>query len=253
MIKLPSLVRLKPGQGRELAAAGLCLAVLLAAPLLEPPSTASLALALSVPAFAIAVLALARMRLLEFCPEVLGGDVILPRSPRSGGTKLLLPLQFTNAGYADGVVEWIALRLTPEGEAGRSVLLSPAAEVDMPRFIAAGRRLTDENVIEPFTGFALEGKRALAKFVLFDVAERPRAAPLQLRPGGYGFELFIKASNSPRPRLARAFEHRLEPQQLEDFGNDSTVYLINYQVTLPAVRRALAGSEWLPRESSAHR
>ena len=202
---------------------------------------------LSLLALAVAGLALAKIRALEFAPEVLAGDVILPRASRlEGEAKLLLPLQFTNSGYADGIIEWVALRLTIDGRTDHSLLMSPVAEVDMQRFIQAKRRLDTENTIEPFTAFALEGRRSVAKFVLFDVAERPRARPLQLRPGRYAFELFVKSTATKQPKLERTFEHAIEPKQVEEFRNDGTVYLINYQINLPAARRELASVEWMP-------
>jgi len=211
-----------------------------------------LATGLSLLALAVAVLALVRVRAFEFAPEVLAGDVILPRPSRlAGDVKLLLPLQFTNSGFADGIIQWVALRLTVDGQIDRSVLLSPVAEVDMQRFIQAKRRLDAENTIEPFTGFALEGKRSAARFVLFDVAEKARTGPLRLRPGRYTFELFIKSSATRQPKLERQFEHVLEQRQLDELHNDATVYLINYQITLPGVRREVAGIEWLPGGSRA--
>jgi hypothetical protein len=215
-----------------------------------------LALVLSVLALAASGLVLYRMRQMVFRPEVLAGDVIVPRSsdPAGGAARLLLPLQFSNAGFADGIVEWIALRLTLDGDSERSMLLSPVAEIDMQRFINARRRLSEDNMLEPFTAFALEGKRSVAKFVLFDVAERPRAAPLRLRPGRYGFELFVKTGASRQPRLERSFEHTVEQKHIDDYRDDAAVYLINYQITLPAARRALADQEWVPRarEVQAH-
>jgi hypothetical protein len=248
----PALIDKLPRHSRLAALALVAVALLLVLALASEQLAARLALALAVPAFAMACLALAKSRMLEFCPEVLAGDVILPRaSATAGRVRLLLPLQFNNSGHADGIVEWVALRLTLDGRTDQSVLLSPVAEVDMQRFIQAKRRLTEENAIEPFTGFALEGRRAAAKFVLFDHAERHRAGPLELRPGRYGFELFVKATNSRQPQLARAFEHVLEQAQLEDYQAGNTVYLINYDVTLPGVRRSLAAAEWLPRASSA--
>lgn len=223
-----------------------------------PSLAASAALAVSVLALALSIVAIAKTHMLEFCPEVLGGDVILPRAGKAAGSaaRLLLPLQFSNAGYADGIIEWLAIRLTLDGDSAHSVLLSPVGEVDMQRFIHARRRLTEDNTLEPFTSFPLEGKRSLAKFVLFDIAERPRAAPLRLQPGRYGFELYVKASNSRHPKLERTFEHVVEQKHVEDYREDAAVYLINYQITLPSVRRALADSEWLPRgrgaEASIH-
>jgi hypothetical protein len=235
-----------------MAAAGAIAVVLLLAALLARPTLADwLALAVAIAALAMAYFALVKAKVLEFCPEVLGGDVILPRAGRlEDGIRLLLPLQFSNAGYADGIVEWIAIRLTLDGRADRSVLLSPVAEVDMQRFIQAKRQLEQENTIEPFTSFALEGKRSLAKFVLFDHTEKRRAGRLELQPGRYSFELFVKAMNMRQPKLERKFEHVLEQKQLDEYRNGSTVYLINYDITLPGARRALAGPEWLPRAST---
>jgi hypothetical protein len=188
-----------------------------------------------------------RLRAMEFAPEVIAGDVIVPRSRNVGrDIKLLLPLQFVNSGSADGVIEWVALRLTIDGDINRSVLLSPVAEVDMQRFIQAKRKL-DDTAVEPFTAFPLEGKRSVAKFVLFDLAEKGRGAPLSLRPGRYSFELFVKSTANRSPKLERVFEHAVEPKHAEEFAADAPIYLISYQMTLPGARREMTGAEWMPR------
>jgi hypothetical protein len=250
-MRWPALLDKLPRQAwlAGLAAAGVALALTLT--FAGPELAARLALVLSVPAFAMACVALAKAKMLEFCPEVLAGDVILPRAAIAGDrVRLLLPLQFNNAGHADGIIEWIALRLTLDGRGDPPLLLSPVAEVDMQHFIQAKRKLEQESIIEPFTSFALEGRRSAAKFVLFDHAERNRAAPIELRAGRYSFELFVKGTHSRQPQLARAFAHVLEQQQLEDFRGGNTVYLINYDITLPGVRRSVAGAEWLPRSAA---
>lgn len=212
---------------------------------------AGISFVLSLLALAVALHLWRKQRLAEFCPEVLAGDVILPRASRARSPKLLLPLQFTNAGHGGGIVQWVALRLTIDGQADRSVLMSPVAEVDMQGFLQAKRQITPANAIDHFTAFALDGKRAVAKFVLFDISERGRSEPLELRPGRYRFEVFLKASHAAEPRMERAFEHVITDKQLEEYRNDSTVYLINYQMTLPAARRELASGEWLPRTREA--
>jgi len=198
-------------------------------------------------ALGIAVMCAMRLRAMEFAPEVIAGDVIVPRPSRGGrDVKLLLPLQFVNSGTADGVIEWVALRLTIDGDINRSVLLSPVAEVDMQRFIQAKRKL-DDSAVEAFTRFPLEGKRSVAKFVLFDLAEKTRALPLSVKPGRYSFELFVKSTANRSPKLERVFEHTVEPKHVEEFANDAPVYLINYQMTLPGARREMTGAEWMPR------
>jgi len=228
-----------------IVAASLALATWLGQALPQP---GLLALGLAFAAVCIAVFGVVKSGLLEFTPEVLAGDVIVPRPSRAGGdVKLLLPLQFSNSGSADGIVEWVALRLTLDGDIQRSVLLSPVAEVDMQRFIQAKRRLDDENCIEPFTAFPLEGKRSLAKFVLFDLAEKARAEPLRLRSGRWFFEVFVKSTANRSPKLERSFEHAVEKKHVDEFAADAPVYLINYQITLPSARREIAGAEWMPR------
>src|SRR5262245_12632554 len=206
-------------------------------------------LVVSLLALVVAAAAALKIRRLAFCPEVVAGDVILPRSGGAGRVRLLLPLHFCNAGPAGGVIEWVALRVTHESEADRPVLLSPVAEVDMQRFIHGRRRLGEE-CMETFTGFALDARRSVSRFVLFDVAERARAAPLALKQGRHYFELFVKASNAGQPRLEASFAHVLEAKHLADYGEDLAVYLIDYRITLPGARRALAESEWLPARTA---
>jgi hypothetical protein len=202
----------------------------------------NLALAIGSAALAMGLVLLRKQRMSEFCPEVLAGDVILPRASRARSPKLLLPLQFTNGGHGGGIIQWVALRLTIDGQADRSMLLSPVAEVDMQGFLQAKRQITPSNAVDHFTAFALEGKRAVAKFVLFDISERGR---------GDRFEVFMKGSHAAEPRLERTFEHILTEKQIEEYRGDATVYLINYQITLPAARRELASGEWLPRAREA--
>ena len=226
---------------------GVCLLIAALAGQIATPA-AWLPFGLALAALGTALLCANRLRLLEFAPEVLAGDVILPRHSRLGGeVKFLLPLHFTNSGSAGGVVQWIALRVTLDGDTAGSVLFSPAAEVDMQRFLQSKRRLDEHNSADPFIGFPLEGKRAVAKFVLFDLAERGRTQPLRLKPGRYGFELFVKTTATRAPKLERAFEHAITPKHVEEFAADAPIYLIDYHITLPAARREMGGPEWMPR------
>lgn len=247
-MRLPQSLPIRPVHVvAALGAVGLLLVMALADPALK----VNLALLAGTAAFVAALLVLQKQRMSEFCPELLAGDVILPRASRARSPKLLLPLQFTNAGYGGGIIQWVALRLTIDGQSDRAVLMSPVAEVDMQGFLQAKRQITPSNAIDHFTAFALDGKRAVARFVLFDISERGRGEPLELRPGRYRFEVFMKASHSAEPKLERTFEHVLSDKQIEEYRADATVYLINYQMTLPAARRELSSGEWLPRTREA--
>jgi hypothetical protein len=43
----------------------------------------------------------------------------------------------------------------------------------------------------------------------------------------------------------------LTEKHIEEYRSDATVYLINYNITLPAMRRELSAGEWLPRAREA--
>ena len=250
-MRLPGLSALSPVQVC-LAVAGTAAGVLLVSSLARDASLIAWSgLLLGAASLAVAVFLVHKVRMFEFKPEVLAGDLILPRASRARSPKLLVPLQFSNAGGGDGVIQWVALRLTIDGKSDSTVLLSPVAEVDMQGFLQAKKQITADNAVDPFTPFVLEGKRVVAKFVLFDVSERGRSAPLELRTGRYAFEVFVKTSASTQPRLERRFEHVLTEKHIEEYRSDATVYLINYNITLPAMRRELAAGEWLPRTREA--
>ena len=250
-MRLPVLSTLTPVQ-IGLAVAGTGAGLLLLSSLARDPAlVAWIALLVGAASLAVAVFFAHKVRMFEFRPEVLAGDLILPRASRARSPKLLVPLQFSNAGGCDGVIQWVALRVTIDGQNDGPVLLSPVAEVDMQGFLQAKRQITPDNAIDPFAPFVLEGKRVVAKFVLFDVSERGRSAPLELRPGRYSFEVFLKTSASAQPRMERRFEHVLTEKHIEEYRGDATVYLINYNITLPAMRRELSAGEWLPRAREA--
>jgi len=250
-MRLPALSALSPVQ-ICLAVTGTAAGVLLVTSLARDAGlVAWIGLALGASSLAVAAFLVRKVRMFEFKPEVLAGDLILPRASRARSPKLLVPLQFSNAGGCDGVIQWVALRLTIDGKSDSTVLLSPVAEVDMQGFLQAKKQITADNAVDPFTAFVLEAKRVVAKFVLFDVSERGRSAPLELRTGRYSFEVFVKSSASAQPRLERRFEHVLTEKHLEEYRSDATVYLINYNITLPAMRRELSSGEWLPRTREA--
>ena len=145
------------------------------------------------------------MRRLEFCPEVLGGDVILPRAGRAGtGVKPAAAAAFhqrrprrrrdrmggaaPDASTATGR----PLGAAHAGGRGRHAALHPGASA-----------ASSDERIEPFTGFALDASARSPSSSCSTSPSAPATAPLALRPGRYCFELFVKASNARAPKLER--------------------------------------------------
>jgi hypothetical protein len=73
--------------------------------------------------------------------------------------------------------------------------------------------------------------------VLFDISERGRGEPLELRPGRYRFEVFMKASHAAEPRLERTFEHILTDKQIEEYRRRRHGLPHQLPDHLPAARR----------------
>src|ERR1035437_4563540 len=71
-----------------------------------------LPLGLSIASLAVAILSAFKNELFEFAPAVLGSEIILAQArPIHAKLTVILPLSFVNTGYAEGVVEWVAVKL----------------------------------------------------------------------------------------------------------------------------------------------
>src|ERR1051326_7525949 len=106
-----------------------------------------LPLGLSIASLAVAILSAFKNELFEFAPAVLGSQVIFVQArPIHAKLTVILPLSFINTGYAEGVIEWVAVKLVRRTDR-QSAVLHPTLEVDMLKFWQGKHYLHADNTI----------------------------------------------------------------------------------------------------------
>ena len=138
-------------------------------------------------------------------PEVVGGDVILPRAgPRRGRARCCCRCISATPGTPAASIEWVALRVTPRSRRrppDPALARWPRSTCSASSRRSAGARARTAS--SPSPASPSTRKRSLSKFVLFDVAERARAAPLALRSGTLLLRA-LREGEQRRPAAARA-------------------------------------------------
>lgn len=193
-------------------------------------ASAWLPLGLSIASLAVSVLSAFKNELFEFDPQLVGGAIILPQTePRSNSLQFILPLNFVNAGYAEGVIEWVALKFVPT-DGGEPFICDPVAEIDLVKYIQGRRHLHAENILGGFLPFPLESKKSLAKAILFSpqqTTERVR----EIVRAEYRMDVYLKAANR-RPVKILTVEKALSAKLLEDFANGGSIMNMNRDIRL---------------------
>ena len=155
---------------------------------------------------------------------------MLPQTePRAVSLQFVLPLNFVNAGYAEGVIEWVALKFLPSTN-GEEFVCGPVGEVDLVKFIQGRRHLHPENMLGPFLPFPLESKKSIGKAVLFS-PEPSDGAQRVLIPDDYRMDVYLKASGRAPVKMI-SVERALTPKLIADFAAGGSIFVANREIKL---------------------
>ncbi len=183
-----------------------------------------LPLAFSIASLTISILAAFKSELFDFAPVVIQQGYLLAQAspPTPAVLNITLPLHFLNRGYGEGVIESIALKVWLEGSA-EPIILTPAAELDLQKFVQGLRRLHPENIIGPFCAFPLEAKASRAKTIVFSPEKAVSGQPV-LKPGKHRIEVFLRASNHRVPFLALEMPFPLTADTLAEYAAGKSIH-----------------------------
>lgn len=209
-----------------LTASGIVAASLLGAFAIRRSDNAALwlPLGLSIASLAVAILSAFKNELFEFAPAVLGSEVIIlaQERPIHANLTVILPLSFVNTGYAEGIVEWVALKLVHTADGDFSVL-HPTLELDLLKFWQGRRYVHADNLIGTFTSFPIESKKVVVKSILFTAPDG--AKPFTLVEGEYRFDIYVKSSNARKARVLHSFKYTVSDQNLSSYVSGKTLAL----------------------------
>ncbi len=198
----------------------------------EDRATVWLPLGLSIASLIVSILSAFKNELFDFAPRLVGGALMLPQTePRSDNLQFVLPLSFVNTGYAEGIIEWVALKFVPT-VGGEEFVCDPIAEIDLTKFLQGRRHLHAENILGAFLPFPLESKKSIGKAILFSpqlsADEQPRLFVL----GEYRMDVYLKASSESVPQKMLSVEKALTPKLIQDFRAGGSIFVNNREISL---------------------
>jgi len=194
-----------------------------------PSSESLLPLVLSIIAITVATISAFKNEIFGFQPRVITGELVLavPSEPSHRSFAIVYSLSFINKGYAEGIIEWVALKI--HGDDGVR-LYTPIAEVDFEKLLQGRRVLHSDNIRGAFSPFILGSKEASRHFVLFSQEEKHSKYPFkEWRPGKYRFELWVKSDRTS----ARAVERReieITQEMIDQYFRGTGIVLMNYKI-----------------------
>jgi len=189
-----------------------------------------LPLGVAIGSLAVAVLAAFKNELFEFAPAVVGTQVVLMHaSPSMEQFTVAFPFHFINTGYAEGVIEWVAVKITRSSD-GQSSTLVPLLEIDLAHFLKQKPQLHVDNILGIFASFPLGSKAVITKAILFAIP--PNKPAFALMEGEHRFDIFVKDAVRARPTKIHHFTYTFSGENLRDYLAGKSVYLGDQHINL---------------------
>lgn len=233
---------------------GVLTASLFGAYLMRREDSASLwvPLGLSIGSLLVAVLSAFKNELFEFAPAVLASDIGLihvdrkkkattPEDDHPNGESdhrsagpatpetepmFVFPLWFINSGYAEGVVEGVAIKVTNVGN-GSVFKLLPLFEID-PKLFAPHKDavsfLNVDRILGTFAIFPLSSKQVISKVLVFFIHQK-ETDMTTLQAGKHRFEVYVKSTSSRKPKRLYRFDRELSNDTVDGYLRGKNVYI----------------------------
>jgi hypothetical protein len=181
---------------------------------------------LSVVALTISMISTFKNELFEFEVHVVPAELTIAPATEGSHKSLAIvySLLFSNSGYGQGVVEWVALKI--RGDDGPKLYV-PIAELDQERYLQGRRAPHADNIREAFAPFLIGSKEATKHFILFSQEENNTKYPFkEWLPGKYQFEVWIKTSQQKRAHLINTQEFKITQETIDNsFRGTGTLFM----------------------------
>lgn len=189
-----------------------------------------LPLGIAIASLVVSLVASFKAELITFMPRVLA-DTVWVVHDSSGDKKklcLVVPLFFSNAGYGEGVVRDVALKITSE-RGGYVLHFQPTAEIDTVKLMASSFRLTPECVIAAWNSFPLDSKEVVRKPFLFNCVSTSTNRNT-FEAGVHRFEVFVLGSNMSEPKALFSWPVEFTEKDLADFERGTSFVRVNHAI-----------------------
>lgn len=160
-----------------------------------------------------------------FNPVASVGDVYIINKTKDSETipSFLIPIQFLNKGYGEGIVEDLIFRVTKDKTV---FFLAPSIELSWAEFIKNKGDTLFQAFKNSFVGFPLSSKQALSKSILF----HKRGERYILETGTYFLELFMLTNLDRKPKMMLKFSIIIKEKDIKDFNSGNSIGIINRKI-----------------------
>lgn len=181
-------------------------------------------LVVSILALLGSLLSLFKEDLIPFQLRVLAGDVILLNDQPNPAIDLVLTITFINKGYVDGVIEFIAVKVT--NSKGHKKIYVACNELDSRvifNIIRQPQTNTNNIIPFPFSAFPIQSRQSIKKNLGF--AWSSLSEFNYWEEERYQFELYLKSSQEKKLKKVAEFIHEMNSSDFNNYINQESYYM----------------------------
>lgn len=134
---------------------------------------------------------------------------------------LVLGVSFMNEGYAEGIIEYVFLKVI--GEDNIVKIYNPTVEIDYKSYIQGARKLHASNIISQFSSFPMHSKSSVKKYIVFQNLGSEKNPISDWNVGNYKIEIYCKHSSFRQPIKIIEKPFTLDENGLENYKNNNSV------------------------------
>lgn len=176
-------------------------------------------------AILVAVFSLFKNYLLaDFKLKVLAGDALILNNPQNPVIDLILTVSFINEGHTDGVIEFIALKVT--NSKGNKKLYIACNELDSKlvyNLIQQPQAKASGNIPFPFSAFPIPSRQSIKKHLGFAWSSNSSFTDWGIER--YKFELYLKSSSWKKLKKVSEFKHEMTLNDFNSYTNQESYYM----------------------------
>jgi hypothetical protein len=183
-----------------------------------------LPLVVSIFAIVGSIVSLFREELFPFRLRVFAGDIIFLNNPSNPIVDLVLILTFINLGYVDGVIEYVALKVTNSKE--QKKLYIACNEIDnrsVFNLVRQPQLQISNTVLFPFSAFPLQSRQSIKKHLAFAWSSTSEFTNWEVEH--YKFEVYLKLSHWNKLKKVSEFTHDMSFSDFKTYASQESYYM----------------------------
>ena len=184
-------------------------------------------LVVSLFALAVSIISIFKNELFQVKLRVLSGDVLFLNNKINPAVDLVLTITFINNGYADTVIEFVALKVT--NSKGNKKIYLACNELDTRLFFNIIRQPEaniGNSISAPFSAFPIQPRQSIKKHIGFAWSRSSDFTEWEVE--NYKFELYLKSSQWKKFKKFSEFEQEMSQSDFNNYTTQESYYMAGF-------------------------